>query len=1012
MAKKSSGAHALVSYIHKEKRMNHKDYENCLLTCFLSQMEPKKKVWRLVDLPYGKKAIETKWVYMNKKDKRGIVVTNIARLVAQGHRQEEMIDYDEVFASVARIEAIMIFLAFASFIRFIVSQMDVKSAFLYGTIVEEVYVSQPPGFIDPQFPNKVYKLKQSEEGIFISQDKYVAEILKKFDFSFVKIASTPIETQKPLVKDEVAADVDVHKYKSIIGSLMYLMASRPDIMFAVCACSRDSPFDLEAYLDSDYAGANLDKKSTTGEYVAAAHCCRQVLWIQNEMLDYGFNFMNTKIYIDNESIICIVKNPVYHLKTKHIEIRHHFIICSYEKKLIQVVKIHTDDNVADLLIKYNSYALSLVSEASTDLGMRLMISIGFLMKPSSINLYMVDLKFVDQNNMVACLEKTKENDEFHQIVYYLTTCSINYALTVSPTIYASYIEQFWNTAISKIVNLVKQKHVIVDGKAVVISESSVRSDLLFNDEDGKVTPLFDSMLVQNQAPEGEVSHELQAEAHIEQILPSPSTYQRKHKKTHKPRKAKKDTELPQTSVPLDIGANKAVHHKEGDSVERAITTDASLVVAQDNLGTKKPHWGADAQTRFETASKRSSDPPLSTGHTVGSGEDMMEQKTNLTDFVPTTPYDSPLSEGHTPGCDEGRPNLLELMNICTKLSNMILALVEAKTIQEKVITRLKLRVRRLEKKRKARTSQPIKRRLFKGRVETSTNKSLGRYGVSVPAFTKDHKGNKLNMSRLEKKRKARTSQPIKRRLFKGRVETSTNKSLEVIVKEKGSGEKGGCTADQVSTSRLEVSATTLSTPPPTTTIFGDEDLTIAQTLIKMRSEKAKEKGVAFRDVEEPPRLTRSTTTLQPLLTINLKDKDLAQRIYEEELAELDRAQKERQKQEESTIAALTEEFDEIKPEWMLIMNLLLYEREKKWIDDFVPMDSKKEEKKSVEPKSKDKKGKRIKRVADSVPKQKSSKKQNMMQEHKLAKSDEEESADYEQENKELRMWLTVVLDEE
>ncbi|GKD02872.1 hypothetical protein Tco_1177846 [Tanacetum coccineum] len=141
---------------------------------------------------------------------------------------------------------------------------------------------------------------------------------------------------------------------------------------------RVSSFDLEAYSDSNYAGANLDRKSTTGgcqflgmrliswqckkqtivatstteaEYVAAANCCGQVLWIQNQMLDYGFNFMNTKIYIDNESTICIVKNPVFHSKTKHIAIRHHFIRNAYKKKLIQVLKIHTDDNVVDLLIK-------------------------------------------------------------------------------------------------------------------------------------------------------------------------------------------------------------------------------------------------------------------------------------------------------------------------------------------------------------------------------------------------------------------------------------------------------------------------------------------------------------------------------------------------------------------------------------------------------------------------------------------------------------------------------------
>ncbi|GKB87747.1 hypothetical protein Tco_0960019 [Tanacetum coccineum] len=228
------------------------------------------------------------------------------------------------------------------------------------------------------------QVKEKSDGIFISQDKYVADILKKFDFATVKTAGTPIETNKALLKDEEAKDVDVHLYRSMIGSLMYLIASRLDIMFAICACARfqvtpkvshlhavkrifrylkgqpklglwyprDSPFDLEAFSDSDYAGASLDRKSTTGaEYVAAANCYGQVLWVQNQMLDYGFNFLNTKIYIDNESTICIVKNTVFHFKTKHIEIRDHFIRDSYEKKLIQVIKIHTDHDVADLLTK-------------------------------------------------------------------------------------------------------------------------------------------------------------------------------------------------------------------------------------------------------------------------------------------------------------------------------------------------------------------------------------------------------------------------------------------------------------------------------------------------------------------------------------------------------------------------------------------------------------------------------------------------------------------------------------
>ncbi|GJU16436.1 putative ribonuclease H-like domain-containing protein [Tanacetum coccineum] len=295
-----------------------------------------QKVWTLVNLPNGKSAIGTKWVFRKKKDERGIAVRNKARLVAQGYTQEEGIDYDKVFAPIARIEAIRLFLAYASFMGFIVYQMDVKSVFLYGTIDEEGFglcVHNLLVLEDPRFLDKVIirrgtidktlfikkdkgdillvqmssmgeltfflglQVKQKDDGIFISQDKYVADILKKFDFVTVKTTSTPIETNKALLKDEEAKDVDVHLYRSMIRSLMYLTASRPDIMFAVCAWARfqvtpkvshlhvvkrifrylkgqpklglwyprDSPFDLEAFFDSDYAGASLDRKSTTRE---------------------------------------------------------------------------------------------------------------------------------------------------------------------------------------------------------------------------------------------------------------------------------------------------------------------------------------------------------------------------------------------------------------------------------------------------------------------------------------------------------------------------------------------------------------------------------------------------------------------------------------------------------------------------------------------------------------------------------------------------------------------------
>ncbi|GJV19520.1 putative ribonuclease H-like domain-containing protein [Tanacetum coccineum] len=333
----------------------------------------------LVDLPNGKRAIGSKWVFRNKKDERGIVIRNKARLVAQGYTQEEGIDYDEVFAPVVRIKAIRLFLAYASFKDFVVHQMDIKSAFLYGKIEEEVYVCQPPGFEDPDFLDRVYKVEKAlyglhqaprawyetlstylldngfqrgkinktlfikrhkgdillvqvyvddiifgstknelrisfekfmhekfqissmgeltfflglqvkqKDGIFISQDIYVAEILKKFGFTEVKTASTPMETQKPLLKDEDGEEVDVHMYRSMIGSLMYLTSSRPDIMFAMCACARYqvnlkvSHFHVVKMIfrliswqcKKQTVVANF---TTKAEYVAASSCCGQVV---------------------------------------------------------------------------------------------------------------------------------------------------------------------------------------------------------------------------------------------------------------------------------------------------------------------------------------------------------------------------------------------------------------------------------------------------------------------------------------------------------------------------------------------------------------------------------------------------------------------------------------------------------------------------------------------------------------------------------------------------------------
>ncbi|GKA74340.1 putative ribonuclease H-like domain-containing protein [Tanacetum coccineum] len=613
-----------------------------------------QQVWILVDLPIRKRAIGTKWVFRNKKDERGIMIRNKARLVAHGHRQEEGIDYEEVFAPVARIEAIRLFLAYASFMGFLVYQMDVKSAFLYGTIEEEVYVTQQLRFKDPDHPNKVYKVvkalygfhqasrawyetlanyllgngfkrgkidqtlfikkqkgdillvqvyvddiifgstnkelctgfeklmkdkfqmssmgeltfflglqvQQKEDGIFISQDKYVAEILKKFNYTDVKSASTPVDLEKPLVKDRDADDVDVHLYRSMIGSLMYLTASRPDIMFAVCACarfqvtpktshllavkrifrylkgkptlglwySRDSPFELVAYTDSDYAGATQDRKSTTrgcqflgnrliswqckkqtvvatstteAEYVAAASCCGQVLWIQNQLPDYGYNFMNTVINIDNNNLLTkgfdagrvnTVKQKITAAKAKVTTAGRQSYNCMskevgtqrYLSLVVPLKKVGdkaVHKELGDRMERAATIASSL--EAEQDSGSSPSIQFLLLVYFNAAKLMLGLVNVVRHMLMLPVqVPVAEESDGFAEIIDFLKASSVHYALTVNPIIYTSCIEQFWATTKVQMVNGVRQLQALVDKKKVIITKSSIRSDLHFEDAEG------------------------------------------------------------------------------------------------------------------------------------------------------------------------------------------------------------------------------------------------------------------------------------------------------------------------------------------------------------------------------------------------------------------------------------------------------------------------------------------------------------------------------------------------
>ncbi|KAJ9536732.1 hypothetical protein OSB04_un000117 [Centaurea solstitialis] len=456
------------------------------------------KVWRLVKRPQDKSIIDTKWLFKNKKDEHGTIVRNKARLVAKGYRQQEGIDYDQTFAPVARLEAIRMFLAYAAYKDFTVFQMDVKTAFLYGHLKEEVYVTQPEGFVDPDHPDYVYildkalyglkqaprawyeelstyllskgfkkgsvdstlfimkegvhivviqvyvddiifgstskdlckkfetimtqefkmsmmgeinfflglQVKQFTDGIFINQSKYIFDLLKKYDMSSCNSIGTPMATGNKIGPDHEGKDVDLRTYRGMVGSLMYLTASRPDIMFATCVCARyqakpkeshlaavkrifrylkGTPyyglwypkglgFELLAYSDADYGGCNMDRKSTSGhiqllgnklvswaskkqqcvststaesEYVAAASCCSQVLWMQTQLRDYGFMYKKIPIYCDSKSAIAISANPVQHSKTKHIDIRYHFLKDNVEKENIELYFVNTEYQLAD-----------------------------------------------------------------------------------------------------------------------------------------------------------------------------------------------------------------------------------------------------------------------------------------------------------------------------------------------------------------------------------------------------------------------------------------------------------------------------------------------------------------------------------------------------------------------------------------------------------------------------------------------------------------------------------------
>lgn len=463
----------------------------------------RNKTWDLVDLPKGKEVIGVKWVYKTKCNAEGKIERHKARLVVKGYKQQYGRDYEETFAPVARMETVRAVLSIAAQNKWKVYQMDVKSAFLNGVLMEEVYIEQPLGYEKKGEEHKVCKLKkalyglkqaprawysridsyllengfdkcegeptvyikekdgkilivvlyvddviftgnddqliknfksvmkeefemtdmgflryflgievdQNEKGIFISQARYVDQVLSRFSMEECKAANTPTVMGLKLSKEDSSKDFDPSLYKSIVGSLMYLTATRPDIMYAVSLISRfmerpkeahwqaakrilryvkgtkrfgilynvSEHSDLVGYTDSDWAGSVDDRKSTSGyvfhmgsgaiswaskkqsivalstaeaEYVAATAAACQAVWMRRMLRSLGQEQAKaTVIFCDNSSAIALSKNSVFHKRTKHIDTRFHYIRELVSNGEIVLEHCRTQEQVADILTK-------------------------------------------------------------------------------------------------------------------------------------------------------------------------------------------------------------------------------------------------------------------------------------------------------------------------------------------------------------------------------------------------------------------------------------------------------------------------------------------------------------------------------------------------------------------------------------------------------------------------------------------------------------------------------------
>ncbi|GJT89112.1 hypothetical protein Tco_1070829 [Tanacetum coccineum] len=504
---------------------------------------------------------------------------------------------------------------------------------------------------------------------------------------------------------------------------------------------------------------------------------------------------------------------------------------------------------------------------------------------------MAELEFVDQHNMVACLEKTGGNSEFHEIVDFLTSGSIHHALTVSPTIYISYIEQFWNTASSQTVNDEKQIHATVDSKAVVVTEASIRSSLLLNDADGTAC-LTNEAIFQNLALmgyEGELN-----KLTFQKALFSPQWKYLIHTILHC--LSSKSTSWNEfstniASAVICLATNQKFNFSKlifdgmlrnldnpkkkflmyprflmvflnnqielGEPFNDVYITPAHTLKVFSNMSRKGVKFSGKVTLFFDF---------MLLPHQAPEGEDSKDslEGTNRSegDQVKSS-YDSNLSGDPTSDSAKGSMTLEELSVICTNLSNRVLALEASKDAQAAQIIKLKTRNKKLKKK-----SHPI----------------IAHHRAWLRSVSR------LSMKRQLGRKDSVSKQGRKNVKPKPTLDDSTFDDLD---------------ADHVSTA-------TPITPPTTTSVFEDEDIFLVDALV-MLSDKTKLKGVAIKDVKESHRPERSILTLKPLPSIDPKDKDaeVARLVYEEELAELEKEKEERERQEQAYVDYIANLYDEV-----------------------------------------------------------------------------------------------------